>query len=376
MAYSMGSTAALGQFTPAAESSVPGVGGKEDSPVLTESKLGTVPSQPPSSETTDGQTPDGGWCDWFCRPLCCARWTASADFITLDRIGSVHYTLVSMVPHSNFPGPGAEMLNASDLEPGFAGGPRFGLVHHGDDGQDLEVSYFQIDGWSDFRGVGDPQSGTLQMIAPGGFVQNPNDAGQGMYWLYSSQLYTTEVNMRWNRWDRVTVLAGFRWFDLTEDLQGILLPPHTDSTGSFWDSHTKNNLYGLQVGADVKLLERDRFSIDGVVKTGVFDNHAEETTFARMQRVQYGESDSTDHLAFVGEIGLQCKYQVTRRLLVRAGYEAMWLEGVALAPGQIAETSCHYVLLDWVNTYVTPLGVNCNSGVFYHGANVGLEYSF
>ena len=304
-----GSVVAFGQIDPAVDIATNGNG---------------EGSSPSFSETTANQSQDtGGLPSW--RP----QWTASADYITLDRIGSVHYPLVSIVPHSDFPGPGAEMLNASDLEPDFAGGPRFGLVHHGDDGKDLEVSYFQIDGWNDFRGVGDPQSGTLQMVAPGGFVQNPNDAGQGMYWLYSSQLYTTEVNVRWNRWDRVTVLAGFRWFDLAEDLQGILLPPHTHSTGSFWDSHTKNNLYGLQIGADVKLLERDRFSIDGLLKTGIADNHAEETTTVRMQRIQYEQSDSTDHLAFVGEIGVQCKYQVTRRLSVRAGYSWTFEGGLA-----------------------------------------------
>ena len=38
-----------------------------------------------------------------------------------------------------------------------------------------------------------------------------------------------------------------------------------------------NNLYGFQIGADGKLLERGRFSIDGLVKAGIFDNNAEQT---------------------------------------------------------------------------------------------------
>jgi hypothetical protein len=29
-----------------------------------------------------------------------------------------------------------------------------------------------------------------------------------------------------------------------------------------------------------------------------------------------------------------------------------------------------------MQTYVQALGVNCGSGVFYHGATAGLEYSF
>ena len=38
---------------------------------------------------------------------------------------------------------------------------------------------------------------------------------------------------------------------------------------------TRNNLYGFQIGADGKLFERGRFSIDGLVKAGIFDNDAE-----------------------------------------------------------------------------------------------------
>jgi hypothetical protein len=374
LAYSTGSTVVLGQIALGAGAPLAdAVGG--DGLILASERTEAVSSQSPFSETTDGQSPDAGPRDGGLRPSCSSRWTASADFITWDRIGSVHYALISNVPSMLSPDPGTELLNASDLRPGFAGGPKFGLMHHGDDGQDLEVSYLQIDGWNDFRGAAYPQTGTLLMLAPGDFAQYPNDRGQGMYWNYTSQLYTAEVNARWRLGDRVTALAGFRWFDVTEDLQGVLLPPEPLSTGSFWDSRTKNNLYGVQIGADVKLLRRDRFSIDGVLKTGMFDNHAEETTTVRMQRIQFPETAATDHLAFVGEIGVQCKYQVAERLSIRAGYEALWLDGVALAPGQIAETYCHYSIVPQEIT-VTPLGVNCNSGVFYHGANAGLELSF
>ena len=73
-------------------------------------------------------------------------------------------------------------------------------------------------------------------------------------------------------------------------------------------------------------------------------------------------SASTNHAAFVGETGLQCKYQVTDALLLRAGYEVIWLEGVALAPGQIQET---YTTTSFAaHSSVQALGVNCNSGAF------------
>ena len=126
---------------------------------------------------------------------------------------------------------------------------------------------------------------------------------------------------------------------------------------------------------DAKLLERDRFSIDSIVKAGIFDDDVDESAMVRIDRIQFGASDSTHHLAFLGQIGVQCKYQVAQRLLLKAGYEAIWLQGVALAPGQISETYCRGSMNPY-DVSVQALGVNCSSGVFYHGATTGLEYSF
>ena len=68
------------------------------------------------------------------------------------------------------------MLNATDLHQGFSGGPQLDLIHHGDDGTDLEVSYFQIDGWNDAKSIGpiigpDGHPDWLVMRAPGDFLQ-------------------------------------------------------------------------------------------------------------------------------------------------------------------------------------------------------------
>lgn len=340
-------------------------------------------SPPSFSETTTDQSPCAGCCDLGCCPSCrCPRWTASADFIILERIGSVNQTLVERVPLSvpylDVPKtPGVEAFNAADFQQGSAGGPRLGLIRHGDSGYDLELSYFQIDGWSSNRSVGpDIPTDWLVMRAPGGFTQTnqqPDLATQAMVWDYATKLYDAELNVRWNPSSQVTLLAGFRWVNLGERLVGTLDPmPSELSNWNFWNTTTTNNLYGFQIGADGKLFERGRFSIGGLVKAGIFDNNAEQTTevsvIAKRERTA---SASTNHAAFVGETGLHCKYQVTERLSLRAGYEAIWLQGVALAPGQIQRTQT-----DLRTVSVQAFGVNCDSSVFYHGATAGLEYSF
>jgi Putative beta barrel porin-7 (BBP7) len=300
-------------------------------------------------------------CNPGCSQRCyCPQWTASADFIILDRIGGFDQTLVrGFTADTNFQTIGTELLNANDFRQGFSGGPRVGLIRHGEC-YDFELMYFQIDGWSSTRRV-TPDDEILEFTAPGGF--SVDTFGQAMEWEYSSKLYNAEFNVRWNPLCRLTMLAGFRWVELRENLDGAVIPSLMES---FWNTNTKNNLYGFQIGADGKILDRGCFSIDGLVKAGIFGNSAEQTTLAVSQNDSGVYSAATTHTAFLGEVGLQCKYRVTCNLTLRAGYEALWLQGVALAPAQIQES---YVLQDTV-------GINSNSGVFYHGATAGFEYSF
>ena len=335
-------------------------------------------SSPPSfSETTVDLSQGVGCSDAdCCQPCCCPRWTASADFIIFDRIGSVNQTLVERVP-GNVPLTelsntfGSEALNSKDFQQGFYGGPRVGLIRHGDNDWDLELSFFQIDGWSIAKTIGpDNPPDWLVMRAPGGFLQTQDHATQAMAWEYTSRLDNAEINLRWNPGCPVTLLAGFRWVNLHENLQGVLVPPTFTFEPPFWNATTTNNLYGCQCGADGIILERGRFSMDGWVKAGIYDNNADETTGVSIFKVVRPSSASTNHAAFVGETGLQCKFQITKRLLLKAGYQAMWLEGVALAPGQIQET-----FLTKPKTE-NALGVNCHSGAFFHGGTAGLEYSF
>jgi hypothetical protein len=184
-----------------------------------------------------------------------------------------------------------------------------------------------------------------------------------MQFDYASKLYNAEVNVRWNPLCRVTVLAGFRWLELRENLEGVTIPSVEET---FWNTNTKNNLFGFQIGAEGVILDRGCFSIDGVLKAGVFGNHAEQSVAAHNSNVMDVFTASTNHTSFLGEIGLMCKYQVTSQMTLRAGYEALWLQGVALAPAQIQES----------NVLADQIGINSNNGVLYHGATAGFEFSF
>lgn len=331
------------------------------------------------------------------------RWTVSAETIVFDRVGTANRTLVERVPgdvsFAKVPTtPGTPALNSTDLNQGFSPGFRVGVTYHADSNYGLELSFFRVSGWDSTRSIGpDNPPNWLVMRAPG-FFQTQDFSYQSMTWDYSTELFNTELNVRYNLSRRITVLAGFRWLQLNENLQGTLPPPDRilpiwkfdpnnnlfdvarienlpgiPATGTFppfWNTSTTNNLYGLQIGADGKLFERGRFSIGGLIKVGGYWNHASESTGVSLEKVVYSTGAKTDHAAFVGEAGLQCKYQFTRGLALKLGYEALWLYGVALAPGQIQKT------YEIGPASVTTRGVNCDSGVLLHGGTAGLEYSF
>ena len=326
------------------------------------------------------------------------RWAVSIEGIVLGRVGGINQTLVARVPGdvpfvatSTFPG--AEVFSSNQFSPGFSAGPKLSLIYHDESGYGAELSYFNIFDQSPSKAIGpDSPADWLVMKAPGIFWQTQDFPNQAMAWSAATNLYNAEANGRFDLSGGVTMLAGFRWLQLNDNLQGTLAPadrtaptwkqtnpgfnlfqvtPGTTPAGNyppFWNTSTTNNLYGLQIGVDAKILELGRFSLDGLIKVGLFDNHAEQSTGVSLQKVVHPSAATTNHAAFASEAGLQLKYQLIEGLALKAGYEALWLDGVALAPGQIRET------LTLAN--VRALGVNRGSSVLFQGATFGLEYSF
>ncbi len=306
------------------------------------------------------------------------RWTVSVEAIVLERMGGVNRTLVERVPFSvPIPlvktTPGAEAFNSSQFDQGFSAGPKIDLIYHGDSGYGAEFSYFNIANQSASKTIGpDNPVDWLVMRAPAPFYQTQDLPYQGMAWSATTNLYSAEANGRLALSSRVTVLAGFRWLQLNDNLLGTLTP--VKIIPPFWNTSTANNLYGAQTGVEGKILEFGRFSLDGLIKIGVFDDDAVQSTGVSLEKVVYPSKASANRAAFVSEAGVQLKYQVTTGLALKAGYEALWLDGVALAPGQIQET----IATEHIRppSTVSTLGVNCGSGILFQGFTAGLAYSF
>lgn len=327
------------------------------------------------------------------------RWTVSVDAIVLQRTGGVNQTLVERVPgrvpfNRTRTHRGTEAFNSNQFQQGFSAGPKIRLMYHDDSGYGMDLSYFGIFNQSTTKVIGpDRPRDWLVMKAPGTFWQTQDFPYQGMAWSAATNLYSAEANGRLDLSSRVTMLAGFRWFQLNDTLQGTLtpadrkapiwkiicptcdlfhIPPGGPPAGNyppFWNTSTTNNLYGVQIGVDGKLLELGRFSLDGQIKIGLFDNNATQSTGVSLAKVVHPSTATTNQAAFVSEASLQLKYQVIKGLALKLGYEALWFDGIALAPGQIEETYT-------TRKNVRALGVNRGSNVLFQGATFGLEYSF
>ena len=85
----------------------------------------------------------------------------------------------------------------------------------------------------------------------------------------------------------------------------------------------------------------------------------------------YSASATSNQIAYSGEGVIQMKYLLASDLSIKMGYQLLWLDRIALAPGQIP-----HVYSGTSPTSVTARGVNTSSNILFQGGTVGLEYSF
>ena len=192
------------------------------------------------------------------------RWTVSAEAIVLGRLGGVNQTLVARVPgvvpfYLTSTAPGTEAFNSNQFQQGFSAGPKMSLTYHGDSGYGAELSYFNIFNQSATKAIGpDSPADWLVMKAPG-FWQTQDFPYQAMAWKSTTNLYNAEANGRLDLSSRVTMLAGFRWLQLNDNLQGTL--PPADLTAPTWKQNYGFNIFQVPARAALQMALRSACSI-------------------------------------------------------------------------------------------------------------------
>lgn len=248
-------------------------------------------------------------------------------------------------------------IDAADFDFGWQPGLDATFVYQPNPDFGIEGRYFWIDDWSsrittpptdEFLIVGDPMIPVTGIGAAAVQVD------------YRSEFQSGEISLRRQCSPFLNVTAGFRYAEFNERLSYSI-----DVVPRFADYRTRNNLYGFQLGADSILYQAPcgRFRVDGFVKAGIYYNDAEASLFA----LGFDDAVNVDNngVAFLGEIGLYAGYNLTSCVTLRAGYQALWLDGVTTAPSfQLGSGG------------FPPTTMPLNDTVFIHGVSGGIEIRY
>lgn len=162
-------------------------------------------------------------------------------------------------------------------------------------------------------------------------------------------------------------LAGFRWAGL-EERAGLWFSGGDYPGPSTYDVRSTTNFFGLQVGGRGRM-EWDRWTFDGWAKTALAGVAMSQSAgaigsaFVPDPPIRPARAATEGGVGFIGDISLNAAYRVSDAWKLRAGYNFLWLTGVALAANQF----------DFGATADSGSGLNGGAGVFFHGASLGLE---
>lgn len=142
---------------------------------------------------------------------------------------------------------------------------------------------------------------------------------------------------------------------------------------------TRNNLNGVQLIFQEEIMYWRGWTIDGIVKTGLYNNSITGTVSERYigtdpitgESSTYGRTffDRKTSLAFAVSVGLKSSFPLSDHWSLLSGYEMTFLDGVALAPEQYGAISG--------TTFVNRrYDINDNGQIIAHGANVGLQFAY
>lgn len=279
----------------------------------------------------------------------------------------------------------------------------------------VEFSFWGMNGWKDEANV--TALTTSERTIPGqttktqygslyspyttsaGVFMNGFDGAYQQHSYYASYNQNFELNGRFsprNREDRLVLhpngkwrrecqpgtymsyLYGVRYMQIHEtfdffshsvatpmDSQDIPDPTHATPYDADYGIVTHNNLLGLQVGADM-MFRQCRWAWGVRSKVGAFMNFSDQQSnivSADLTRTGANELSAAKHEAsLIGEVGFTATYKFRPNLMGRAGYDFMWVTGLALAPEQ----------LQFVPSPVNK--INTNGTIFYHGISLGLEW--
>jgi hypothetical protein len=285
--------------------------------------------------------------------------------------------------------PGNVVLSTDDLHFEFQGGLRAMVGRQISDWYAIEGSYFGLMTWDESHAVRDVTlngQGTLgNLFSPfSNLGVNPGLVGFDFNTFASirvvSSVDNAELNLR-QRLDtppsmmQASVLYGLRYMHIRErfEYRTQSLSPTPVGTSNAIDVETGNDLLGFQLGGMLEFRVEPRCWISVEGKGAICNNGADQQTrftpgtLATPAAPVTGRRDS-DRTAFIGDVAVTLAFEFTPTIVGRVGYQAIWVDGVALASENLQANASLLSL--------GPAELVDDGGLVYHGPFAGIMWTW
>jgi hypothetical protein len=244
---------------------------------------------------------------------------------------------------------GPVVLSTEDLRTEFSAGGKYTIGRRIFDCYRIEGTYLGFDSWQDERIVTNNTTnalggtGNLSTYLSG--FGSPITAGlDGANFVSASvrsNFQSGEINMRY--WGDmppgpfdVSVLVGLRYIHINDQFQFDSQSDLPAGTGTTVDLQTQtvNDMWGAQIGIEFACLITTRWWLDVDLKGAMFNDHVSLTNAATTNGVPTLITDTRNRTAWLGDISLVMNWQMTPYWILRAGYQALFFNGLSLAHEQ------------------------------------------
>jgi hypothetical protein len=316
-------------------------------------------------------------------PRCPWYFSADALFLKRDRIDRVPVAALTL--------PENIVFSTYDLSSPFRASPKFMLGHNiGDTRWQIDFTYFWTESWDDNAAIRDstinPYDVPGDLYSPFTNFGDPKIPGYDYNNYVSiqefSQLRNGELNLRYtlpmpHECLTPKLIIGLRYTDMHEQFdylsQSNVSPPdQLGLSSTAVSTRTTNDLFGPQLGGEFYFYAAPRCWIDFEFKGAICNNRALQETTGTLtddgvDTPVYGRR-STDVTAFVGDLDLMLVWQITPRLLTRIGYQAIFVNNIAMAARNFSPS--------WEILENGPPQINTDGRAVYHGPHIGLEFTW
>lgn len=251
-----------------------------------------------------------------------------------------------------------EVYNAGDHQFDWSSGVQFGVVGLVRPNVAVGGRYMHIDS---LRGdhrmpfVADPAFPLRINSDPPVFAPNV----EGIQSELSTRLQSLELDTRLKLCSYCWLGAGFRYLELSE---GLRMDLDAGAQAFSVDTDTSNHLYGFQLAGISSLPLSRRLRLDVDVKGGLYNADRRQISSVDSDPGFVPARGQSDGSAFVGEVQAALVAALTPGLSLRAGYDLMWVESVALASEQVPASD-----------FFAGTGIDDDGSLMLHGFLLGLE---